>query len=443
MRNITAYIAGWLLAAILLIPQAHAAFTATPNLSGYARNAATGGYLRNTPGQVQYLLDAQLRYSGSGLVRVGGHTITVPAKIPLSATAATVAKAAMRATPWLLVGTAALSWLDDQGIFFDPITETYVKNDPTAGTYPGGLTWYAPGSPGQRYYATAPGSYSLVPYGACMGASSTCSVEAAAIDYAKSFFGSASPGSHITDKSGTWTSSGCYEITATRYRCTISVGKLNGTTATGYTADVYRTTNAAPSTTPTIPVTQTDWDNLPDPIPAIGNELPSAPYLPDGAPVDSPIYESGRYPLGDPYKAPDGTTRQDYAHVTNNYNIDNSVTITTSTTTITDAQGNPVTQPETETDTQPDQCEKYPESVGCQELGTDSFDVPRNTVQFTFTPEADILSGGSCPAPISVLGHSISYQPACDAMTMIRPVVLGMASVIAAYILFGAFRGVD
>lgn len=441
MKNIIAFLFGWLIAAVILTPHAHASFTATPNLSGYARNAVTGGYLRNTPGQVQYLLDAELRYSGSGLVRVGGHTITVPAKIPLSATAATVAKAAMRATPWLLVGTAALSWLQDQGIFFDPITETYVKNDPNAGTFPGGYTWYAYGSPGNRYYASAPGLYVSIPYGSCMSSASMCSVEAAAIDYAKSFFGSASPGSHIADKPETWQATGCVEITPTKYRCQITVQRLNGTYASGYTTDVYRTTNAAPSTTPTIPATQSDWDNLPDPIPAIGNELPSAPYLPDGAPVDSPIYESGRYPLGEPYKAPDGTTRQDYAHVTNNYNIDNSVTITTSTTTITDAQGNPVTEPETETDTQPDACEKHPESVGCSSYGTADPMQPLSTLTVPLNPDYSPVGGaGSCPAPITVKGITWSYQPICDFATAIRPLIIGFAWLSFAFIVAGTVR---
>ncbi|WP_425315633.1 virulence factor TspB C-terminal domain-related protein [Sulfurimicrobium lacus] len=58
---------------------------------------------------------------------------------------------------------------------------------------------------------------------------------------------------------------------------------------------------------------------------------------------------------------------------------------------------------------------------------------------FSYTPEAAAFSG-SCPAPLSVLGRSLSFQPACDAMSLIKPLILGLASLMAGYILIGAFR---
>lgn len=271
-----------------------------------------------------------------------------------------------------------------------------------------------------------------------MTPASMCSVEAAAVDYAKSFFGSASPGSHISDKPDTWQATSCAQQTATTYRCQISVQRHNGTYTSGYTVDVTKTSN--PASPSRLPVTQADFDALPDPSPTIAPELPDAPYMPHGAPVDSPIYTDGRYPVGDPYKAPDGTTRQDHAHITNNTTINNSVTITMSSTVIQDAQGNPVTEPDTE-QPPPEQtdCEKNPNTVGCSELGTLDGQPATGTFNLDFQPEADMLSA-TCPAPISVLGQSMSFQSACDAMVYIKPVVLVMASLLATFILFGSFR---
>lgn len=55
------------------------------------------------------------------------------------------------------------------------------------------------------------------------------------------------------------------------------------------------------------------------------------------------------------------------------------------------------------------------------------------------------IGGGSCPAPmvISVLSASvpISWQPACDFVLLLRPLLLGIASVTAALILLGQRSG--
>jgi hypothetical protein len=55
------------------------------------------------------------------------------------------------------------------------------------------------------------------------------------------------------------------------------------------------------------------------------------------------------------------------------------------------------------------------------------------------------IGGGSCPPPvvISVLAASvpISWQPACDFVTLLRPLLLGIASVTAALILLGQRSG--
>jgi hypothetical protein len=55
------------------------------------------------------------------------------------------------------------------------------------------------------------------------------------------------------------------------------------------------------------------------------------------------------------------------------------------------------------------------------------------------------LGAGACPAPIdvAVLGSSvsISWQPACDFVSMLRPILIAFAGIAAALILLGQRAG--
>jgi len=192
------------------------------------------------------------------------------------------------------------------------------------------------------------------------------------------------------------------------------------------------------------PATTATWDALPDPTGTVGAELPTAPYLPDGAPVNPPQYATGNYPHGAPYKAPDGSTVQPMASVTNNSTINNhSVTVETYNITTHDAAGAPVADPVPEvTGETPTECESNPDAIGCQSLGEFDHPIPKSSHVFTFSPESvDIV--GQYPADIAILGSALSFAPACGAMTTIKPIVVGSAALVAAFILFGGMRGAD
>lgn len=382
-----------------------AAVSLSPVVPGY--NAAAGTY-RAAAGSFT-MAAANSGFIQPSIVNVGGKPITVPASLRMAANAGTLAKSAMRLNPWLLAGSLALPWLLDQNVEWDG--SQWMKSTPDTAPV-SGRYWYS--------------SYSGA--GTCWGGTSgNCSWEQAH-DQTKAGFMAVNP----------WATScgwGSPSGSSTSWNDTLYCnGYATTFTFTGYG------TNPGQSE----PMTPGDWDALPDPLPAIAPELPYAPYMPEGAPVDAPEFDFAPFnvPIGEPYTKPDGSTYQPSASVSPN---GDTVTIDTYDQPLTDTQGQPVPNP-TPQDTpepQPDPCEQNPDRLGCMNAGSDNFTVPKSTINFSFTPEADVLGGGGCPAPISVLGHSLSYQPACDAMSMIRPVVLGMASIIAAYILFGAFRGVD
>lgn len=412
-------VALFLIVVMSLSTASFASVTVIPDIPGYTPISAgytpSVGQLQGTAPWPSGYVSGQ-GYNASGNLSIGGKPLTVPAKIPLASTAGSIVKNAMRMTPLGLAGTLAAGWLLDQGMEW--VDDQWMTTPPLdSGNYLNGYYWRI-GQPG---------------IDRCAAADSTCGAVTAASEYLQRTLWSNPDVNSVTPVTCTVASS-----TATTATCT-STHKYRTNTTPG--TDTVYPTRGNPAIFQPVPATQDDWDALPDPSEVVAPELPGASYMPKGAPVGTAQYTPGRYNVGQPYQAPDGSTKQTVANVTNNTN--NTVTVTTYETTIINAAGEPVADPAPEpSETEMSECEKHPETAGCKELGMDEFEVPKKTVEFTYTPEASIFTA-SCPSPITVLGNQLSYQPACDAMVMIKPVVLGMASIMAAYILFGAFREVS
>lgn len=88
-----------------------------------------------------------------------------------------------------------------------------------------------------------------------------------------------------------------------------------------------------------------------------------------------------------------------------------------------------------------DECERFPSRVGCSELGTLADVQPSSkAVPFSITPAA-VPMNASCPASVSLpYGATFSWQPICDGLGWIRPVILALASLGAALIVVGGFQ---
>lgn len=87
-------------------------------------------------------------------------------------------------------------------------------------------------------------------------------------------------------------------------------------------------------------------------------------------------------------------------------------------------------------------CRLNPTSAACSVLGNDGSapSVNKSSYGFALTNETNPFGTGSCPAGISVLGSQLSFDAACNAMTSIRPIVIGIGWFIAGFILIGAFK---
>ncbi len=315
------------------------------------------------------------------IVNVGGKAITVPATLRMAANAGQIVKNSMRLNPWGIAGTLAAGWLLSEGLqFLNGQWMASTTND----------CWVHNNSPICR--ATG---------------QEKCN------DFNE-------PGG------------------LTFFPTTTDQGQCKY--ANGYVFASIINTRQAP--VGSVPATDDDWAALPDPLPAVAPELPFAPYMPEGAPVDAPNYEFApmSVPLGEPYIKPDGSTSQPMAKVSPN---GDSVTVDTYDQPLTDPQGNPVPNPTPQDTPEPDRdpCQDHPDRIGCMDAGTsDGFLLPKETHTMVFTPEASPISG-VCPAPISMPGgHVLSFASACDAMTTIRPIVLALAGVMTAFMVIGVMR---
>lgn len=137
------------------------------------------------------------------------------------------------------------------------------------------------------------------------------------------------------------------------------------------------------------------------------------------------------------------TTTTTYGHTYNTTNNTYNYTTTTSVT-------NPAGETETTTEEPPvDECTKNPGSLMCAKLDSvadEPFEPESRNV--AITPAASFgADNASCPAPavFSVHGQSItmSYQLYCDYATGLRPIVLALAWLGAAFLFMGAVRPGD
>lgn len=199
------------------------------------------------------------------------------------------------------------------------------------------------------------------------------------------------------------------------------------------------------------PATDADFNNLPNiPIPLLSGNWSKFPSLTGKTPITGVTFTPFSEWLGDPYFK-DGQWWRD--------RIDISPSGTTSSPTRVnvdigpvklEGQTDPNTTPDTGTATgstpkeQTDFCKKNPQSIACQELGElDEEELVPVEKPFQIIPQNPWGSGDAqCPAPKVIqltTGSTVtlSYQPACDFFTGVRPAVLALALLAALHIALG------
>lgn len=108
--------------------------------------------------------------------------------------------------------------------------------------------------------------------------------------------------------------------------------------------------------------------------------------------------------------------------------------IGTETSTGTDPSAKPK-EDDPETD-----CEKFPESAGCLELGTPPGDEPvgESSVGSNSITPVSVGSSGTCPGDVTLpKGQVFSWAPACNFAAKLRPILIALAWLSAAFIVLG------
>lgn len=134
---------------------------------------------------------------------------------------------------------------------------------------------------------------------------------------------------------------------------------------------------------------------------------------------------------------------------TNNYQYNyagDTINYTVNQTTVTQTTApDGATETTTETsDKTPEKtnCELYPKSIGCMELGEpEESEIPEREEELELSPE-DVALPSGCPSDLALPGgRVISYASACDAAQKMRPLVIAAGVLSALLIAVAAIRG--
>lgn len=397
-------------------------------------------------------IDKIMRQSGSAGLRVPtAPPVTLPVAYRLRAIAGRVAAAAVYATPALRLAIGVAAWLGVSKVVYDEVNKT----------------WHETGEPGQdeikqyRYQSNPWTSLS----GACNQALSAQNTSDAGTGYT-STLKSCQPGVAILARKGPFDT---VDYPRPLEERTIPA---TGECPPGWTPSGAGCLSPAldkpaferlldPDEDPSrMPSTVPGEIGVPLPVEApIVNPSPGASpqprpiFVPTGDPVPNPEYDPSK-PVGpnnQPYMQP-GVRVVPSPTVNDPWRVD--VQPVNRPSDSSQPLPDPVTEnPEVENSDKPKPeeqqslCEKHPDVVACAKLGAppEAQPVPNEDRQLSIQPDTGWGEGsGSCPAPKTVQVHgfqlSMPFDLLCDFASGIRPVVIGLAWLAAAFTFMGIGR---
>lgn len=435
--------AALILAASLFCGSVHAGYAQLAPPSGWTGGggaAATFSY--PSAANAATLTESTVRTNAS--LNVGGRVVQVPASMRLAANAPRIAAAAIYLHPGLRAAAAVATWIGAAGVIYSVADGLWKVLDSDSVV-----------SDGYTYYA-ANGSFpSPSPDTTCRNWAQS---EAARLG-----------GSFV---SSTYTSN--------NFRCAFKYKKDNvessgagsiGRSGNSSCPSGWYVTNAGCVQTPPMrQVSKEEFEQMvPDARP-MPPELPGvvwpaswpvkAPeiqpmFIPTGNPVKNPAYDPAKPTSPDnqpwlqpgvklsPAPTPSSPWNVDLQPV--NRPVDNP---NPSPDPVVDPVPNPdgsgdADKPRDPEKDQRDICEKYPDILACQkmEVEDDNLKLPVKDVDFSFTPESGFAGNAVCPPDtvVTVSGYTVAvpWSKFCDSLEMIRPMMLAMAWLMAAFILIG------
>lgn len=422
--------------------------------AGYAQAVPPSGW---SPGT--YAVSAndsaygRVIYAPNGpTTNVGGQAVKMPAAYRFAANAPRIAAAAIFANPYVRTAVAIASWLNIADVVWDEARQFWVQKTPpmadmvwtngAGGAYAGPFATYLDAANALRQYFAASGLYTSGVY---------CNrVNDFAYDCS---FGNSNIGSRrvsgTNNGPGTcpvgWTVSpaGCLSPQLTQPQF---VELLNPNNQIGWPMSPtvpFELPSPTPLPIEPIPVTN------PEPGP---NPVPRPRFVPSGDPVPNPQFnpDAPPGPNNPPYIQP-GTRVVPSPTPSQPWRVDHQPVNRPQD----DATPNPDPDAEPPNDPgdkpkpeeQQSLCEKHPDIVACAKLGEpgQATPVPNESKTLTIAPENGFgPSGGSCPPPrtVQVAGLTLSmpFDLLCDFATGLKPVIVGLAWLTAAFTFMGIGR---
>lgn len=363
-------------------------------------------------------------FSGGFTTNVGGKAVTMPASMRMAANAGQFAISAVRLSPAALIGSAVVAWLLSQGIEY--IDGQWKKKDTSDNGAPeAGHMWFHNG------------------YNTACTATTPCTWDAVKTDF-ETKYGSNMPQTY----GGARISGPCFANGTRKYDCPFEY--YYKPYSQWYNGGRVTFEWVGSSTPQYVPATEADFAPLATaPLPdAVANELaPKGVALPMENPQFNPPYVDE--PLGEPYVDPvTGKRYQDKARITPQ--SDGKTADVQTNKQEVDEAGEPVTDPATGVEKPPEKqddfCKQNPDSLACMEKGEpDELDLETRSIGSMVSP-VSVGGAGHCMADktlaMATMGRSITftYKPICDLASMVRPLILALAWLLAGWIMVGAVK---
>jgi hypothetical protein len=419
---------------------------ATPP-AGWSAGGGTGGAFTGTKAaNGATFLSSSVTTNAS--LNVGGRAVSMPATMRFAANAPRVAATAIMMNPYLRGAAVIAGWIGLGSLFYDEASGLWKLPDSNATPSSGyeysmdGVTWY----PSKQ---------------------AACSAGAA-------YFISLRPDSRLVSSSIN-SSGGCvynYEVNHQHssggqdWRPS-SFSSYPLSRSSSCPVGWYQTPAGCVQTPPPKTVTQEEAieEIIKHPMPA---EVPK--HIPVPLPVEQPNIQPVFIPTGDPVKNPNfnpseapspsnppqvqpgvevkpapvpGSPWQVETTPVNRPVVDPNAPPSREPQPLPDTGGGPSGNEPKDPD-KTDFCEKYPTVIACQELKHEDDDtkLPEKAIDLDFNPIPGFQGAKSCPAFPSIGnalgGRQISWQPFCDQLAAISNLLLALAWLYAAWILYSS-----
>lgn len=393
--------------------------------------------------------------AGALTANVGGQSVKMNVAYRFAANAPRFAAAAIFMNPYVRTGVGIASWLGVSGISWNSLNNTWGQAELPADSYKSdGYTWDAgpgcitgdPISAAKCRFVTLGGDLATV-----SGASVTYDAPGHALVTLNRTTGGtnqygASRGVNSCPSGWYVTPAGCVQTPPLKQLSQNEMlDLLNPANQPGWPMPDSVPRELPPGTL--LPVEQ------PVVNPSTGvNPFPQPLFVPSGDPVPNPNYDPNTAPgpNNQPYMQP-GTRIVPSPTPSQPWRVDHQPVNRPQD----DATPNPNPDAEPGTDPadkpkpeeQQSLCEKHPDIVACSKLGEpgQATPVPNESKTLTIAPENGFgPSGGSCPPPrtVEVAGLTLSmpFDLLCDFATGLKPVIVGLAWLTAAFTFMGIGR---